>query len=331
MAHRVRRCASDPRLQRLPRRPGEARRRAVSIGFRPCGSVWAFFIATRSLWSLPRSAPGGHGALPRHAGARRLPDWFAQVAAWCGCWGRRCGSPALGGEAGGLLLSQQRGERFELEFEAGDALVALLQAGGEFALADREDVRAQLEVLAVAGEGLVGGLRFRLCAAAGFVEALQPESLGGQQHGFREAVQGGGSGIEAAGEAAPPLIEQRVDGVGAAAADRWRTFSIVGRWPARSSASAARSTSDEFTERGVMPRVLVAAGVVARVSERARGRRMYETIHHTERVLNRTEIRSAERDAVGADANGMRSGLSQICNGKWVGDLQCCNAIPISP
>ena len=40
------------------------------------------------------------------------------------------------------------------------------------------------------------------------------------QHRFGESVQGGGSGVEAAGESAPPGVEQRVDGVRGAAADR---------------------------------------------------------------------------------------------------------------
>jgi hypothetical protein len=75
------------------------------------------------------------------------------------------------------------------------------------------------EVLPLAVECRFGRSTLELGAAASLLERLQPQALGGMGDRFREAVQGGGAGVEAAGEAAPPLVEQRVDGVRGAATD----------------------------------------------------------------------------------------------------------------
>jgi hypothetical protein len=56
-------------------------------------------------------------------------------------------------------------------------------------------------------------------ATASVLDRLQPETLGGVEYGFREAVQRGGAGVETAGEAAPPGVQKWIDGVRAAAAN----------------------------------------------------------------------------------------------------------------
>lgn len=127
-------------------------------------------------------------------------------------------APAFGGKARGLLFLQKRGEGFDFKLEPAGAFFGGFDTLCEFSLADREDVAAELEVLLLAVECLAARLILGPRPATGLVEALQPESLGGVEHGFRKAVQGGGSGIEASGEAAPPGVEQRVDRIRAAAA-----------------------------------------------------------------------------------------------------------------
>jgi hypothetical protein len=51
-------------------------------------------------------------------------------------------------------------------------------------------------------------------ATSGFLLGLHPKCFGDMGNGFRESVQGCGSGVEACRERLPPGIEQRVDGVG---------------------------------------------------------------------------------------------------------------------
>jgi hypothetical protein len=74
-------------------------------------------------------------------------------------------------------------------------------------------VGAYFEVLLIVGDGALRGLEFELGASAAFVEGLHPEGFGDVGDGFREAVQGGGAGIEACGEVLPPGIEEGTDGV----------------------------------------------------------------------------------------------------------------------
>ena len=50
-------------------------------------------------------------------------------------------------------------------------------------------------------------------------ERLHPERLGDVRDGFGEAVERRGTCVEARGEALPPGIQDRVNGVGRAAAD----------------------------------------------------------------------------------------------------------------
>ena len=126
---------------------------------------------------------------------------------------------ALGSEAGGLFLAEQGGECGQLEFERASAALGLINPALQFRLAQRQDVALDHEVLTVALKRRPCRAALELCAAPGFLERLQPESFGGVGDGFGEAVQGGGAGVEATGEAAPPEIKQRVDGVRGAAAD----------------------------------------------------------------------------------------------------------------
>ena len=131
----------------------------------------------------------------------------------------RFGGAAFGSETGGLFLAEQGGECLDFEFEPGGALVCGGEAVFHFLLADGEDVGLHFEVLALAGEGLAAGAGFELGAAAGVVHALQPEGFGGVEHRLGGAVQGSEAGVQAAREATPPMVEQRVDGVRGTAAD----------------------------------------------------------------------------------------------------------------
>ena len=221
MARPVRRRASGPRLQRLPRRPGEAHRRVVSTGSWPCAIRLGFFIAIRSLCvyrglrfvvtvrflatpvrgdfrtglrELPRGAAAGAGAAAsRRSAARReacsLRSSVVSVSTSSSSWLAR---------------------RSACSRRAFSSLSRIDSTWERTSRSWRSRARALLRGLPCSAGG----------ALAGLVERLQPEALGGVQHRFREAVQGGGSGVEAAGEAAPPGVEQRVDGVRGAAADR---------------------------------------------------------------------------------------------------------------
>ena len=126
---------------------------------------------------------------------------------------------ALGSEAGGLFLAKQGRERPNFLFEGARAALGLLDPALQLGLAQRQDVTLDHEVLAITIERCSDGAALELCAVPGLLERLKPEALGGVGDGFGEAVQGVGAGIEAAGEAPPPLVEQRVDGVRGAAAD----------------------------------------------------------------------------------------------------------------
>jgi hypothetical protein len=80
-------------------------------------------------------------------------------------------------------------------------------------------VGADLEVLLKLVAKIRGGFQFLVGAAAAFVEGLHPQGFGDVGDGFGEAVQGGGACVETCGEGFPPGVEERIDGVGGAAAD----------------------------------------------------------------------------------------------------------------
>ncbi len=129
------------------------------------------------------------------------------------------GQSPFGGRTRGLLLPEQRGQRFHFEFEPVSTALRGVDARFEFALSDREDVGLHREFLALAVESLFRLTGLGVDATASVRERLQPETLDGVEHGFRETVQCGGAGVETACEAAPPFIEQRIDGVRGSAAD----------------------------------------------------------------------------------------------------------------
>ena len=74
------------------------------------------------------------------------------------------------------------------------------------------------QVLAVTIERRLARACFQRNTATRFLERLHPERLRGVGHGFRDALQCRGSGVQAPGESLPPSIEHRVDGVRGAAA-----------------------------------------------------------------------------------------------------------------
>jgi len=79
----------------------------------------------------------------------------------------------------------------------------------------RADIKILLRPCGVAY--LAAGLL--LGASAAFVEGLHPERFCNVSNRFREPVKRRRARIEARGQALPPGIEQRIDGVGRAAAD----------------------------------------------------------------------------------------------------------------
>lgn len=96
-----------------------------------------------------------------------------------------------------LFLSQQKSEFFKLRFERGLHAFSILEPCVEFAFAQGEDMRADLEItFGLRGRaGVAGG--FLLSAASAFLERLHPEGLGDVRHGLRQAVQRGGPRIYA--------------------------------------------------------------------------------------------------------------------------------------
>src|SRR6202042_1615757 len=110
-------------------------------------------------------------------------------------------------------------------------------------------------------------------APAAFIDGLHPEGLGDVGDGLGEAVQGGGAGVEARGEALPPGVEQRVDGVGGAAADFLADFFNRGTF-----AGAKQCVGGELD---------VAPGdAAARLAVAGRGwGRLRHVVHNTANVL----------------------------------------------
>ncbi|MCJ7451572.1 MAG: hypothetical protein MUO39_03740 [Steroidobacteraceae bacterium] len=126
---------------------------------------------------------------------------------------------AFDGKAGGLLLAEQCGERLDFRFERCGAALGCVQSALQLALADREHVGSDLDLLTFLRERGPAGALLGGGAFACLFERLQPQAFGREQHRFRESVQGGGSGVEASGEATPPGVEQRVYRVRGAAAN----------------------------------------------------------------------------------------------------------------
>ena len=59
---------------------------------------------------------------------------------------------AIGRGSRCLLLAEHRDQRLQLELQLGDPAVSVLESAREFALADRQDVGSDLQVLAVLGQ-----------------------------------------------------------------------------------------------------------------------------------------------------------------------------------
>ena len=78
---------------------------------------------------------------------------------------------------------------------------------------------AQVEIGLTLRSASRGAVELLLRPPAPFLEGLHPECFGDVGNRFGEPMQGGRPGIEARGEALPPGIEERIDGVGRAAAD----------------------------------------------------------------------------------------------------------------
>lgn len=121
--------------------------------------------------------------------------------------------------AGRLFFAQQVSQFLKLQFECALGAFAVLEPGIEFALAQGEDMGAQVEVGFALGSASRGATEFLLGTSAAFFEGLHPERFGDVRDRFRQPVQGRRAGIEARGEPLPPGIEEWIDRVGGAAAD----------------------------------------------------------------------------------------------------------------
>ena len=121
--------------------------------------------------------------------------------------------------AGRLFFAQQASQLLKLKFECALGAFAVLEPGIEFALAQGEDMGAQVEVGFALGSASRGAVKFLLRPPTAFLERLHPERFGDMGHRFWQPVQGRRAGIEACGEPLPPGIEERIDRVGGAAAD----------------------------------------------------------------------------------------------------------------
>ena len=121
--------------------------------------------------------------------------------------------------AGRLFFAQQASQFLKLQFECTLGALAVLEPGIEFALAQGEDMGAQVEVRFALGSASRGAVKFLLRPSAAFLERLHPERFGDVRDRFGQTMQGRRAGIEARGQPLPPGIEERIDGVGGAAAD----------------------------------------------------------------------------------------------------------------
>jgi len=134
--------------------------------------------------------------------------WHAFVGAWL---------VVIVGTWAGLWLRGANKTRF-LTAPIAAAVVAVLAMLAAAAL------KTGLDAAGIAGRCALMALsrssRRSACSPACFIEGLHPQSLRRQEYRFRESVQGGGAGVEPASEALPPGVEQRVDRVRGAAADR---------------------------------------------------------------------------------------------------------------
>jgi len=88
---------------------------------------------------------------------------------------------------------QQAGQFTHLQIQFFDVAVAIAQTGVQFALAQGQDVGAELEALFVEFGEAVAVALFQERAAFAFLERLHPEGFGDVGDAFRQAVQGGGA------------------------------------------------------------------------------------------------------------------------------------------
>ncbi len=121
--------------------------------------------------------------------------------------------------AGGFPLAQQQGELPHFGFEGGLGAFAILESPFEFAFAQREYVRAHFERLPVCGDCALSTALFERGAAAAFIERLHPKGFRDVGDGFREPMERRGAGVQTRGEAFPPGIQERINGVGGASPD----------------------------------------------------------------------------------------------------------------
>jgi len=98
--------------------------------------------------------------------------------------------------AGGLFFAQQEREFAELQIQIGDGGLAVTEAGIEFSFSKVKDMGADFERLLLFGGGALRRFEFELGAAAAFVEGLHPQGFGDVGDGFRQSMEGGGSGVE---------------------------------------------------------------------------------------------------------------------------------------
>ena len=158
----------------------------------------------------------------------------------------------------------------KLCFERDLGAFAILEAGFEFTFAQGEHVRADFEICFRIGGTACIAAELLLSTPAAFVKGLHPEGLGDVRDGFGEAVEGGGARVSRDAKRFHQASSIGLMVLGEPRPIFSRILSIVGRSPARNSASAASSTS-----RGLMPR----AGEYRRGS--VVDSDMYEIIQHT--------------------------------------------------
>jgi hypothetical protein len=95
--------------------------------------------------------------------------------------------------AGGFSPAQQQGQLPDLVLQGRLSAITILEPRFEFALAQRQHVRADFERLSVYGICVLGGALIERGAAAAFIECLHPERFGDMGDGRGEAVERGGA------------------------------------------------------------------------------------------------------------------------------------------